>query len=229
MKSFSLLILIALAAISHPALLDAQAPDGRGSSGETISTEDQRVSHTISGTLLDPSGAAIAKAQVSLLGPDAQPLTQVTTDNSGTFRFDNVAAGSYTLEFHAEGFRDARVSTSLTAKRQASLRVVLQIAVPNESVTVATGGSVPVVSTDTAENQNANTIDRNALDQVPVFDQDYITTMSRFLDDNATGTNGVTLVVNGIEANGPGVTPSAVAAAIWGEPAALALGRQGRP
>jgi len=30
--------------------------------------------------------------------------------------------------------------------------------------------------------------------------------MSRFLDDNATGTNGVTLVVNGIEANGPGVT-----------------------
>jgi hypothetical protein len=34
--------------------------------------------------------------------------------------------------------------------------------------------------------------------------------MSRFLDDNATGTNGVTPVVNGIEANGPGVTPSAV-------------------
>ena len=34
--------------------------------------------------------------------------------------------------------------------------------------------------------------------------------MSRFLDDNATGTNGVTLVVNGIEANGPGVTPSAI-------------------
>ena len=61
-----------------------------------------------------------------------------------------------------------------------------------------------------AENQNANTIDRNALDRVPVFDQDYITTMSRFLDDSATGTNGVTLVVNGIEANGPGVTASAV-------------------
>jgi len=35
--------------------------------------------------------------------------------------------------------------------------------------------------------------------------------MSRFLDDNATGANGgVALVVNGIEANGPGVTPSAV-------------------
>jgi hypothetical protein len=86
----------------------------------------------------------------------------------------------------------------------------MQIDVLNESVTVATGDSAPGVSTDNSANQNANTIDRNALDRVPVFDQDYITTMSRFLDDNATGTNGITLVVNGIEANGPGVTPSAV-------------------
>jgi len=66
------------------------------------------------------------------------------------------------------------------------------------------------VSTETSENQNNNAIDRDALDRVPVFDQDYITTMSRFLDDSATGTNGITLVVNGIEANGPGVTPSAL-------------------
>ncbi len=34
--------------------------------------------------------------------------------------------------------------------------------------------------------------------------------MSRFLDSVATGTNGITLVVNGIEANGPGVTASAI-------------------
>src|SRR3984893_7829715 len=53
-------------------------------------------------------------------------------------------------------------------------------------------------------------MDRSALDRVPVFDQDYITTLSRFLDDNSIGTNGVTLVVNGVEANGPGVTPSAI-------------------
>jgi hypothetical protein len=86
----------------------------------------------------------------------------------------------------------------------------MPISVETETLTVATGVDVPIVSTETSENQNSNAIDRNALDRVPVFDQDYITTMSRFLDDNATGTNGVTLVVNGIEANGPGVTPSAV-------------------
>ena len=114
------------------------------------------------------------------------------------------------LEFHAEGFRDASVAAVVTNRRFAPIRIVMQISVDTENVTVATGINVPLVSTETSENQNANAIDRDALDRVPVFDQDYITTMSRFLDDNATGTNGVTLVVNGIEANGPGVTPSAV-------------------
>jgi hypothetical protein len=167
-------------------------------------------SRAISGTLLDPTGAAIVNAQVSLLGSGDKALAQVTTDNSGSFRFDHLDTGNYILDFQAEGFRPTRVNVNLTAKRQTPIRVTMQIAVLNESITVATGDSAPLVSIESSENQNANTIDRNALDRVPVFDQDYITTMSRFLDDNATGTNGVALVVNGIEANGPGVTPSAV-------------------
>jgi len=206
-------MLVVTVGFSSPALLFAQGLDGPASPGVASLSEEQTSapsSRAISGTLLDPSGAAIAQAQVSILTSDGKPIAQVTTDNSGFFRFDNLAPGNYTLDFHAEGFRDARVNTSLTTKRQAPLRVILQIAVPNETVTVGTGDSTPRVTTESSDNQNTNTINRDALDLVPVFDQDYITTMSRFLDDNATGTNGVTLVVNGIEANGPGVTPSAI-------------------
>ncbi len=148
-------------------------------------------SRAISGTLLDPTGAAIVNAQVSLLGSGDKALAQVTTDHSGSFRFDHLDTGNYILDFHAEGFRPTRVNLNLTAKRQTPMRVTMQIAVLNESITVATGNSTPLVSIESSENQNANTIDRNALDRVPVFDHDYITTMSRFLDDNATGTNGV--------------------------------------
>jgi carboxypeptidase family protein len=167
-------------------------------------------SRAISGTLLDPTGAAIVNAQVSLLGSGDKALAEITTDHSGSFRFDHLDTGNYILNFQAGGFRPTRVTVNLTAKRQTPIRVTMQVAVLNESITVATEDSAPLVSIESSENQNANTIDRNALDRVPVFDQDYITTMSRFLDDNATGTNGVALVVNGIEANGPGVTPSAV-------------------
>ncbi len=172
--------------------------------------EDRGPAHSVSGVLLDPSAAAIAKAQVTLLGGKGEILARTSTDAVGAFHFDNISPGKFTLEFHADGFRNTRISTLVSAKRFVPLRVVMPISVESENITVATGVDVPVVSTETSENQNSNTIDRNALDRVPVFDQDYITTMSRFLDDNATGTNGVTLVVNGIEANGPGVTPSAI-------------------
>ena len=203
-------ILVAALGLLSPAAGFAQGDERGPSAGAATLPEDQQLSRSVTGSLLDPSGAAIAKAQVSLLISDDKPVSQTTTDNSGAFRFDHIAPGTYTLDFQAEGFRETRVNLNLGAKRQAPLRVTMQIAVLNETVTVATGDSAPQVSIETSENQNANTIDRNALDSVPVFDQDYITTMSRFLDDNATGTNGVTLVVNGIEANGPGVTPSAV-------------------
>src|SRR6202140_498346 len=182
----------------------AQVTDGAASG------DDRAAVHSISGILLDPSGAAIANAQVTLLGNKGEVLVQTTADDVGAFHFDNVAPGRYTMECSAEGFRDTRTAVTVAGKRITPIRIVMQISVETQTVTVATGVNVPMVSTETSENQNANSIDRNALDRVPVFDQDYIATMSRFLDDNATGTNGVTLVVNGIEANGPGVTPSAV-------------------
>jgi hypothetical protein len=112
------------------------------------------------------------------------------------------------VEVQADGFEKMQVKVAAGNKATPLVHVVLRIATQNQAVTV--GADAPQVSTEISENQSANTIDRSALDRVPVFDQDYITTLSRFLDDNAIGTNGVTLVVNGVEANGPGVTPSAI-------------------
>jgi hypothetical protein len=203
-----LYLLAALLAMALPTPALAQTPNHAVNS--PAAAEEPAVVHSISGVLLDPSEAAIGKAQVTLLGSKGEVFAQTATDAVGAFHFDNIAPGKYTLECRAEGFRDTRMAAAVTSKRFTPLRIVMPISVEAESVTVATGVNVPVLSTETSENQNANAIDRNALDRVPVFDQDYITTMSRFLDDNATGTNGVTLVVNGIEANGPGVTPSAV-------------------
>ena len=99
---------------------------------------------------------------------------------------------------------------SIGVKPLAPLRIMLKIAVSNEVVSVAGGGNTAQISTETSENQSANTITGDALDRVPVFDQDYVTLLSRFLSEDTIGTNGVSLVVNGVEANGPGVSASAV-------------------
>jgi carboxypeptidase family protein len=164
---------------------------------------------SIAGVVLDPSGAAIVGAQVTF-SRNGVLSPQTTTDALGNFHFDNLSSGDYLLDVQHEGFRETTKILSLGTRSSSFVRIVLPISVRDEQIDVEADTSAPRVSTEIAQNQNANTVDRAALDRVPVFDQDYVTTLSRFLDDSAIGTNGVSLVVNGVEANGPGVTASAV-------------------
>jgi len=166
--------------------------------------------NTLVGSVQDPTSAAIAGAQVDLDRPDGSKLSHMLSDGSGTFQFKNVPPGSYVLDVQQTGFRETKVKALVGVTNRTPLRIVLQVAGVEEQVTVGASDASAQVSTEIDQNQNGNTLDRNALDRLPVFDQDYITTLSRFLDADATGSNGVTLVVNGVEANGPGVTPSAV-------------------
>jgi len=164
----------------------------------------------ITGTVHDPSDAAIVGAHVTLIGADGATVAETTTDGRGTFHFDELLPGDYQLEVQKDGFREFRVQANISAKPHSPFRIVLTISVANQEIAVHADEAAPEVGTEMAQNQNANTVDRAALDRVPVFDQDYVATLSRFLDDSSIGTNGVTLVVNGVEANGPGVTASAV-------------------
>jgi hypothetical protein len=164
----------------------------------------------VSGTVFDPSGSAIAGAKVMLVRPDGQPFTEAKTDGAGSFHIEGIPAGTYVLDVQANGFEELRRDLAIGRKTLPPFRLALSILTEKQVVTVRADQAAPVVSTEASDNQNANTIDRSALDRLPVFDQDYIATLSRFLDDNVVGTNGITLIVNGVEANGPGVTPSAI-------------------
>jgi hypothetical protein len=172
--------------------------------------QTDRTFRTVAGTVRDPSDAAIVSARVSLFDRTGQYLAQTTTDRSGNFHFERLTLGDYQVQAEQEGFKTTRVSVAVGARDKGLLRIVLPISVAAQEITVHAESSAALVNTEVSGNQDANSIDRAALDRVPVFDQDYVTTLSRFLNDSALGTNGVSLVVNGIEANGPGVTPSAV-------------------
>ena len=163
----------------------------------------------ISGTVLDPSGALIPGAQVALMKGNGTAVTQTVADDKGAFRFENTTSGKYRVVVHAPGFLETKTDVNLGARSRAEIRITMPLDTHTESVTVA-GDSAPQVNTEISGNQSSAALDRNALDQVPVFDQDYIATISRFLDSTGTGTNGVDLIVNGVAANGPGVTASAI-------------------
>jgi hypothetical protein len=175
-------------------------------------TEAQNSSNSlgITGAVQDTSGAVIEGAEVALDRADGTELTRTVTDRTGGFQFKNLPPGSYLVDVQQAGFREVKVSARPDVATHPPLRIVLSVAATQEEVSVGASESSNQVSTEISQNQNSNSLDRSALDRLPVFDQDYITTLSRFLNADATGSNGVTLVVNGVEANGPGVTPSAV-------------------
>jgi Carboxypeptidase regulatory-like domain len=181
-----------------------------GSVASLAQTQSAASSRGVTGDVQDTSGAVIVGAQVTLTTQDARIVTQGTTDSSGAFRFLNISAGNYTVDVTQTGFQEVRQQIKVGSGTRPQVHFVLRVASVSQDVTVAASDSSAQVSTEISQNQDSNTVDRDALDRLPVFDQDYITTMSRFLDSDATGTNGITLVVNGIEANGPGVTASAI-------------------
>jgi Carboxypeptidase regulatory-like domain/TonB dependent receptor-like, beta-barrel len=214
------MISVFLAAVAAIAMLHGQQRMAgqrqvpmEGGPATVLATENpppQAESGVVSGSVLDPSGSALVGVKVVLTLTDGQPYKHALTDAAGAFRMGNVAPGRYMVDVQAPGFQELKREVAIGKKAPGPMRLLLAIATEKLVVNVSADQAAPVVSTEVSENQSANTIERSSLDRLPIFDQDYITTLSRFLDDNAIGTNGVTLVVNGVEANGPGVTSSAI-------------------
>ncbi|HEX8892063.1 MAG TPA: carboxypeptidase-like regulatory domain-containing protein [Terriglobales bacterium] len=89
------------------------------------------------GTVEDPSGAAVANANVSLLAPGGQTTLAATTDSNGRFEFHDLVPGSYRLTAEASGFGVASIEVSVLGAQtnHATLQFV-QISTQNQNVVV---------------------------------------------------------------------------------------------
>src|SRR5882724_9255532 len=88
-------------------------------------------SAAITGMVLDPSGAAVSGAQVSLTIKDGTVLKATTTDSAGAFRLSNVAPGTYEVHVEASGFQPRNQSVIVDRKPPSPLRINLVIASQN--------------------------------------------------------------------------------------------------
>jgi hypothetical protein len=162
---------------------------------------------TIAGTVFDPSGASVPSATVALKR-GASLFSSVKTDASGRFRFEAIPQGNYSIEIQQEGFGPSLTAVQVQDKPLAPLTITLSLAQLVSQVSVTTGAVR--VSTDTAENRDSPNADQTLLQNVPVFDQDYIAAMSVFLDAGSLGTDGPQLIINGVEVTSATVTASAI-------------------
>jgi hypothetical protein len=170
--------------------------------------QGRTASVTVTGVVVDPTGAVLPNAQVDLRNGAGETLQSVSADGSGSFRFPAVSAGRYELRVTFEGFEPTTVHLTVGNRAPAPVRVTMPLAGVRQEVTV--GNAPSEVKIDAASNLDSTIVDQKALENLPMFNQDIVGTVSRFLDASAIGTNGATLIVNGVEVNNLNVSPSAI-------------------
>jgi hypothetical protein len=163
----------------------------------------------VSGVIADQTGAVLPAARVELKNAAGETLQSTTTSQSGEFQFSNVAAGRVDVVATFDGFQQTTMRVVVGNRPPSPVRILMPLAGITQEVTV--GNAAADVRADALSNLDSSTVDQNALENLPIFNEDVVSTMSRFLDASAIGTNGVMLIVNGVEVNSLTLPASAIA------------------
>jgi len=115
----------------------------------SISAFAQSFYGTIVGTITDDSGSPLANATVSLTSTDRGFHREVTSDETGTYRFLSLVPGMYTVKVEQSGFK-TYVRTAVQVQVQTDVRVdaVMQVGTLEQKVEVSS--RVALLQTETA-------------------------------------------------------------------------------
>ncbi len=138
-------------------------------------------------------------------GPDSQSQT---TSFDGSFAFEHVRSGSYDVVVERDGFKPVTTHVVAGSRSPRAMRIKLEIANLKQEITVDADDLQ--VSADAGNNRDTTSLDSNALQDLPVFDNNYIGTISRFLDPSASGTGGTTLIIDGVQVSSVPLPASAI-------------------
>ncbi len=144
----AVLSLLLVSGMSHPAQIFAQS----------------NISGDISGTVTDPSGAAVSNAQVTVTNKATGQVKTAVTGASGDYRVPLLSPGAYKILINATGFEgtssDAVVSAGTIVNGDAKLTVGQA-----SSTVEVTGGEYQLLHTEDA--QVSTTFDMLAIQSLP--------------------------------------------------------------
>lgn len=168
---------------------------------------------SLTGTVLDPNRNPLPRATVRLLEADGVEAARALTDSQGRFRFDNLAAASYTLSAELVGFETFTRMVAAGAAVEVVLAVepvreqVVVTATRTEAPSAQVGASTSVITGEELEARLALPV-TDALGPTPgtavVRSGGLGTTTSLFVRGGESDYNKVLL--DGIPLNEPGGT-----------------------
>ena len=109
-----------------------------------------QVSATVSGTVTDPSGAAVAGAAVAAKQLDTGITRSTATNDEGSYALFELPVGRYEVHVKKQGFaEEIRTGIQLVVGQEAIVNLTLRLGQAEQQVTV--NENAPIVSTTTAD------------------------------------------------------------------------------
>jgi hypothetical protein len=104
----------------------------------------------IAGTVLDPSGFAVANASINAIGVDTGSQYHAISTGAGIYSFPSVNPGAYNVTVTATGFKkETRSHVVVQVGTTSALNITLHIGAASETVTVE--ADAPSVQTETSD------------------------------------------------------------------------------
>jgi len=152
---------------------------------------------SITGEVLDPSGADLPNAAIKLVETATKTTSQTTANAAGIFTFPSVAVGHYTLTLSAPGFRERRLENlEVSAYQQISLgKLTLEVGQgPVETVTVTANADLVKDS-----GTRLTAIDAAQVNEVPLAGRNWVTLLKVIPGANAIASTNNSIAFNGRE------------------------------
>jgi hypothetical protein len=131
----------------------------------------QDVTASLTGTVTDPAGAAVAGAKVTARDAARGTTWTTTTNSDGAFYINRVAVGTYALKVEAIGFQTA-LQSGITLALNQTARIDIQLKVGQVTQVVEVSGAAPVLQTDAT--QLGTIIDSRTNDNLPLATRNYV-------------------------------------------------------
>ncbi len=154
---------------------------------------------SISGTVLDPSGAVVAGADITLTNPDSQSVRKTMSNGSGYYTFVQLPSGNYDIAAAKAGFKRELQRGMALAVNQ-SVVVSLHLTLGNLTDTVEVTEEAPMVAP--VVDQTAGLVDGAQIRDLPLNGRSY--------DQLLTLNPGVANYSYEKNNNTPGISNSAV-------------------
>src|SRR5438270_1150643 len=129
-----------------------------------ISNAQALTAGTVSGSVVDPNGATVPNATVTIANSIAGYKRTVTTDAEGNFRFTDVPPNNYQLTVSALGFSAANQTLTVRTAVPIALKIPLEVSSATETVNVTSNAAQVIENIPTTHTD----VDQTLITRLPV-------------------------------------------------------------